>query len=97
MPFLEENEWQEVEPLLNDAVRAIKDYRETYNCDIQTARENCKPKAMLKFEEITGVSGMHYDIIYHHRLKDWGLECQSCHNLFRTPQAKHCAYCGLGH
>jgi arabinogalactan endo-1,4-beta-galactosidase len=94
MPFLEENEWQEVEPLLNDAIRAIKDYRETHNCDLITARENCKPAAMLKFEEITGVS-VHYDMIYHHRLKDWGSECKSCGNLYRTPKAKHCAHCSF--
>ena len=94
MPFLEEKEWQQVSPLLEGAIKAIKDYREEHGCDLKTAKENCKPEAMYKFEELTGMPGVDFEIIYHHRLKDWGQECPECGNLLRTPRAKLCVKCG---
>jgi len=94
MPFLNENEWQQISPLLEGAAKAIKNYRKQHGCDLQTARNNCKPEAMLKFEELTGVPGVHFDTIYHHRLKDWGRECPACGYLLRTPRASLCANCG---
>ncbi len=94
MPFLDEEEWQAVEPLLAGAAQAIKDYRSKNQCDLGTARRNCKPEATEKFFELTGMSDIHFDIIWHHRRKDWGIECQKCHRLFRTPKASHCANCG---
>jgi hypothetical protein len=94
MPFLEENEWQQVSPLLEGAIRVIQDYRKKHGCNLQIAIENCKPEAMLKFEELTGMSGVHFETIYHHRLKDWGQECPDCGYLLRTQRAKLCAKCG---
>ena len=94
MPFLEELEWKQVSPLLMNAAEEIKSYRKNHNCDLYTARENVKPEAMKKFEEITGKSGVHFEIIYHHRLSDWGPECKKCGHLFRTPKASYCANCG---
>ena len=94
MPFLEEHEWEQIQPLLTGAIQAIKDYRQNHGCDIAEARRNVKPEAMLKFEELTGKSGVHYDVIYHHRLKNWGEECPTCGYLLRTPEAKMCVNCG---
>lgn len=94
MPFLEEDEWLQVSPLLADGVKAIKNYREKHGCDLHTARENCKPEAMLKFEEMTGMPGIHLETIYHHRLKDWGQECPQCNHLLRTQKANVCTKCG---
>ncbi|MGX5172436.1 hypothetical protein ACUR5C_07920 [Aliikangiella sp. IMCC44653] len=97
MPFLEETEWNEVSPLLGDAMQAIKDYREKHQCDLETARVNCKPEAMEKFEELTGMPGVHFETIYHHRLSEWGIECNQCNELLRTPRAKMCVNCGAKH
>ena len=94
MPFLEESEWQQVSPFLGDAAQEIKDYREKNGCDLKTARLNVKPEAMKRFEEITGMPGIHFEIIFHHRLKDWGPECCKCGHLFRTPKASYCVNCG---
>ena len=94
MPFLQENEWSQVSPLLLDAMKAIRGYMQEHKCDLNIARRNCKPEAMLKFEELTGMPGVHFDTIYHHRLKDWGQKCQSCGYLLRSPKAKLCAKCG---
>ena len=94
MPFLDEDEWLQVAPLLKDAANEKKKYREKHNCDLATARKNVKPKAIKKFEELTGMPGVHFEIIYHHRLADWGPECKKCGHLFRTPKASYCANCG---
>ena len=94
MPFLEENEWEQISSLLEDAVKAIKNYRAKHSCDLHTARENCKPEAMRKFEEFTGMKGVQFEVIYHHRLSDWGQECPNCNHLLRTSKAKLCANCG---
>ena len=40
MPFLEESEWNQVSPLLEGAIQAIKDYREEHDCDLATAKDN---------------------------------------------------------
>lgn len=95
MPFLEENEWLLISPLLGDAIQAIKKYRTEHNCDLKTARMNCKPEAMAMFEKITGMPNIHFETIYHHRLKDWGSECKNCGKLLRTSKAKICANCGV--
>jgi hypothetical protein len=94
MPFLNEDEWQQISSLLMPAAEEIKNYRLQHNCDLATARINVKPEAMKKFEEMTGVPGVHFDIIYHHRLVNWGPECKRCGHLFRTPNASFCANCG---
>lgn len=94
MPFLEENEWKQVQPLLGGAMQEIKDYRAKHDCDLYTARMNVKPEAMKAFERLTGMPGIHFEIIHHHRLKDWGPECETCGHLLRSPRAKVCANCG---
>jgi hypothetical protein len=93
MPFLEEDEWSQVSPLLVGAMKAIRNYMKKYKCNLKTARQNCKPEAMLKFKELTGMPGVHFEIIYHHRLKDWGCKCKNCGHLLRTNRARFCAKC----
>ncbi len=94
MPYLEEEEWARVSPLLNVSVQAIKDYREAHGCDLKTAKMNCIPEVTREFESITGVANVDYGVIAHHRLQDWGQECGKCDALLRTPKAVHCANCG---
>ena len=94
MPFLDEVEWQQISPLLINAAADIKKYRANHNCDLLTARKKVKPEAMKKFEGLTGVSGVHFETIYHHRLSDWGPECKNCGHLLRTPEASFCTKCG---
>jgi hypothetical protein len=97
MPFLEEDEWQQISPLLKGTIEAIKDYRKKHKCDLETARRNCQTKLRAKFKELTGMSGINYETVCHHRLKEWGQECPKCGYLLRTVQAKFCANCGWKH
>ncbi len=94
MPFLDEDEWSQITPYLENTMQAIKDYRKIHNCDLFTARLNCKPEAKKKFEELTGMPNIHIETIYHHRLKDLGEDCQNCGLPLRSVQAKLCANCG---
>lgn len=94
MPFLNEQEWQLVSPLLGNAKREIVDYRRSYDCDLTTARKMVKPEATRVFESITGMADVHFDTIHHHRIRDSGPECEQCGHLLRTPRASFCAQCG---
>ena len=94
MPFLDDSEWSQIEPLLGGAAKAIKQYRELHGCDLKTARIECKPEVTQKFFELTGVADVHFDAIWHHRRANWGPECDVCQHLLRTPNASHCVNCG---
>lgn len=94
MPFLDELEWVLIEPTMQHGKQPILEYREKHGCDLKTARENVRTKPMEAFLEITGVDNIHWDVIHHHRLKDWGEECSDCGHLFRTPTANFCVSCG---
>ncbi len=96
MPFLEEMEWKQVSPLLEGAIKTVKDSRHKPIGDLHAAHENCMAVATTKFEELTGVPGVSFWTIFHHRLKDWGKECPSCGCLLMTPRTRLCAHCGWG-
>lgn len=93
MPFLEEHEWGKL-PSTHDAMKEIKQYRLDHKCDLITARQFAEPYQMKVFEEITGMKYVHFDVIAHHRLSDWGPECKSCGHLLRSSHATICIECG---
>ena len=94
MPFLDEQEWTQVAPHLEHVIEEIKQYRKDNNVDLHTAKIKTKFKVTEIFEEITRYKNIHPEIIFHHRLKDWGAECSNCGYLLRTPKAAFCAHCG---
>ena len=94
MPFLDEAEWAQVAPLSVADKEAIVEYRKTHGASVKDARAVVRGPAVQKFEELTGYEGIHFDIIHHHRLSDWGPECPKCDHLLRTPKAKLCPNCG---
>ena len=94
MPFLNEEEWALIKPTMKHGKRPIVEYREAHNCDLKTAREMVRTKPMDIFYSITGIDRLHWDVISHHRLSDWGDECTNCGYLLRTRTAKMCANCG---
>jgi len=94
MPFLDETEWAQVAPLYVADKEAIVEYRNENGTSLKDARTVVQGPAAQKFEELTGFKGVHFDIIHHHRLSDWGPECPHCKHLLRTSEAKFCANCG---
>jgi hypothetical protein len=63
--------------------------------------ENDDEIALLKripvdiFESITGYRLQCRSDIHHHRLSNFGEQCEGCGHLLRTPKASFCANCGL--
>jgi len=94
LPMLNEREWEEISPLLTNTVEKIKEYHEKHSCDIATARVNCNPEAVAKFEELTGHKNIRYEVIFYLRRSSYGPKCEGCGKLYRTPKAKLCADCG---
>lgn len=94
LPMLSEDEWDILSPLLTNTIVKIKAYRAEHGCDITTARANCSPEAVAKFEELTGYKNMGYDVMFYLRRSSYGPKCTKCSKLFRTPNAKYCAACG---
>ena len=94
LAMLDEDEWEEMHPYLNDTINRIKEYREKHNCDLATAKKNFNLEATNKFEELTGYKDIPYDLIFYLRRSDYGPQCQHCNKVLRTPKAKFCAECG---
>ena len=92
--MLEENEWSELEPLLKDQLKSVKQYREEHDVDLETALENIYKPATEKYFELTGYKETNHNAIWHHRLSDYGKECSNCGHLYRTSRASYCANCG---
>ncbi len=94
LPFLDEEEWAQIEPLIMASLQQIKDYRSKHFVTIEEAYQQIGVLASVKFEEITGISHFPVDAMYHHRLSHCGVECCQCGHLLRTPKSSYCAYCG---
>lgn len=95
IPMLEETEWAEVYPLLNNAIAEIKRYREKHRVSIEEARAHGYGKRALEaYFKITGFKEKNPDALWHHRLIFFGPPCAACGKPLRTPKAKHCAECG---
>lgn len=94
LPMLDEEEWAELAPFLEDTITKIKQYRAKHHCDIPTARANCCPEAVVKFEQLTGHKNMTYDLMFYLRRNNYGEKCKVCSKLFRTPKARYCVGCG---
>lgn len=93
MPFLEEDEWKQL-PTTHETMEEIKQYRLDQKCDLVTARQFAETQQMKIFQELTGKSWVHFDVISHHRLSDWGPECTHCGQLLKSQHAPFCTECG---
>ena len=82
VPMLDEPEWEQVYPCLQERFRGLVEYR--------THTE----EALARYFEITGFRETNPNAIWHHRLSLFGPPCASCGKLLRTPRAKLCAACG---
>ncbi len=98
VPLLDEDEWQEIHPLLRAGMRDLKEYRkQTHASLLEALKKNQGLPALVKYKELTGYTETNINAIWHHRRSDFGPECPACGKLFRTPRAKLCAECGYRH
>ena len=95
VPMLDETEWAEVSPHLDETIKAIQDYRRLTGAGLAEAKKHVEDLACKVFERLTGYKETDYLAIYHHRLSCYGPPCPRCGQLLRTPRARFCAACGV--
>ena len=82
-------------PMLNEQEYAIA--YELYGKAFKTAGATRKDrfKELLDYYNgLTGFGETEPNAIMHHRIEQYGPECESCGKPYRTPKAKLCAACG---
>jgi len=96
MPMLDEAEFAEVAKLHSEAVRGVKQFRESTGSDLRhpTISDLFRP-VREKYEQLTGMKEIDENAIMHHRIAIYGPPCGRCGKPLRTPMAKLCANCGL--
>ncbi|WP_257388570.1 hypothetical protein [Tahibacter caeni] len=92
--MLDEVEWQRMEPLLQEDLREIKQYRSDTGAPLDEAlRQPHGLAALAEYRAVTGVEETRVDAIRHHRRSLHGPECPTCGRPLRTPQASYCLPC----
>jgi hypothetical protein len=95
VPFLNEDEWAQVEPLIRKSVEDVQRYREETGAPVSEALGKRRATASLaKFAQLTGYFETDANAIWHHRRSNYGSTCASCGELLRTTRARRCAGCG---
>ena len=72
----------------------IKAFRQEHGATLQEAMARCAQTALAEYERITGFRENDVNVVWHHRLSEYGPACRRCGKPLRTPAAKHCAACG---
>ncbi|WP_298561000.1 hypothetical protein [uncultured Aliiroseovarius sp.] len=95
--LLDEDEWSEISPLLENRTRWIQKYRKENGCSLEVAikEEPIGQMALDTYEAFTGIRLDHPDQLWGVRMCDYGSLCPNCSRPFRTPKAKMCAECGF--
>jgi hypothetical protein len=95
IPMLEEHEWEQVLPRLQDWILRIQDYRRTHSAPLGEAMEHVYGAGALeRYFQITGHRETNANALWHHRLSLFGPPCHACGKPLRTPRANFCAACG---
>ncbi len=98
VPMLDEQEWQQVLPLLCDRIEQIKRYRLQNDVSLAEANKAAyRDDALTKYFQLTGFDETNVNALWHHRLGLFGPPCDACGKPLRTPSAKLCAECGTPH
>ena len=93
VPMLDEDEWAVMAPIMGLANREVMDYIRLHGVSLDEARLRA-PSALVKYQQLTGVTIDNHIAIYHHRAANFGPPCTHCGRPLRTPRASHCAECG---
>lgn len=72
---------------------AAEMYRAAFKTKGKTREERFKPMLDYYFE-VTGLEETEPNAIMHHRIAQYGPQCEKCGKPYRTPVASFCAACG---
>lgn len=95
IPMLDEMEFQRVEQLLREGMRASKEFRERHGLPLENLDilSRFKP-ALDEYNRITGFGETNPNALWHHRIAMYGPPCQRCGKVLRGPSASKCLQCG---
>ena len=82
--MLDEGEWAEVQAAI---------YPPGDQAEWAPFRERLASGSAV-YGRITGLKGVHPNVVAHHRASNCGPPCRSCGKPLRTPRAAFCAACG---
>src|ERR1700677_4697335 len=84
VPMLDEEEWSEIESVLypENATRG------------GAALLSRLGQVSEVYEGLTCETGVHPNVVAHHRAAHYGPPCRACGRPLRTPRASFCAACG---
>jgi len=93
-PLLEEEEWAVMEELLRIGLEATKRYREEHGSSLaDTPISPTYREAVIEYRKMTGFHEADPDVIWHHRLSDYGPPCKNCGKPLRSSSARRCFEC----
>lgn len=92
--MLDETEWAQLAPWLNNVPEQIKAYRQRHGVSLAEAQRKGLAPALAEYFRLTGFPETNGNVLFHHRLALFGPPCRRCGKLLRSPRAKHCAACG---
>jgi hypothetical protein len=90
VPMLDEKEWEELAPFINQAIMPSLKFEKNKGKSI---KERFAP-ALEKYFQLTGYKETNQNAIAHHQLSQFGPLCPKCLKPYRTPRASFCAECG---
>jgi hypothetical protein len=88
MPMLDEDEFARINELFAECFRSAR-------ARGATSLDAIFEPVRREYERLTGFPNCHQNAVLHHRLSLYGGPCRACGKPLRTPQAKHCAACGV--
>jgi hypothetical protein len=95
IPMLDDREWALVEPLLNNSISELTQYRQEHGVSLAEAKDHALGRSALnKYRELTGFDETNVNALWHHRRSLYGPPCAACGKPLRTPRARFCAACG---
>ena len=82
-------------PMLNEDEFALasKLYSDAFKQRGMSIEERFAP-LLEYYEEVTGFHETVTNAIMHHRISQYGPDCEKCGKPYRTPESKVCAACG---
>jgi hypothetical protein len=91
--MLDEEEWAQIHPMYEHAVRRAKRAM-LRGLTSEQAVDESFGEVLAVYSEMTGRTDHAAHAIMDHRLSKYGPPCRACGKPLRTPEAAHCAACG---
>jgi hypothetical protein len=95
VPFLNQFEAAQLEPMLAEMVTKVQLYRRDHGASLADAlAQGFDGPPLRKYYQLTGYRETEVKVLQHHFLDRYGPPCRNCGRLLMTRAARFCAQCG---